>query len=61
MKYVILYQCKVWHAGEVQRIEIFNLLSASSEFGRLIRLPGVIYAKLFQDNKLIANFVADGL
>lgn len=61
MKYEIFYQCKVWNKDEVQRIEIFNLLSASSEFGRLIRMPGVIYAKLFEDKKMIAHFVADGL
>lgn len=61
MKYVIIYQCKVWHAGKVQRIEDFKLHTALAEFARLIRLPGVIYAKLFQDKKLIANYVADDL
>lgn len=61
MKYEIFYQCKVWKKDEVQRIEAFKLHTASTEFARLIRLPGVIYAKLFQDKKLIAHFVADGL
>lgn len=61
MKYEIFYQCKVWKKDEVQQVEFFNLLCASSEFGKLIRTPGVIYAKLFEDKKLIAHFVADGL
>ena len=61
MKYEISYECEVWKKNEVQHIEAFNLHFASSEFARLVRLPGVIYAKLFQDSKLIAYYVASGL
>lgn len=61
MKYEIFYQCKVWKKNEVKRIETFRLHTASTEFARLIRLPGVIYVKLFEDKKMIAHFDADGL
>ena len=60
-KYEIVYQCKVWKKDECQRIETFNLFVASFEFGRLIRTPGIIYAKLFEDNKMVAHFVASCL
>lgn len=61
MKWEIFYECSVWKKNKVQNIEAFDLHLATSEFARIIRLPGVIYAKLFQDGNLIAYYVASGI
>ena len=61
MKYEIFHEHKVWHKGEVQRITVFRLQTASTEFSRLMRQPGTLYVKLFENNKLIAQFCANGI
>lgn len=61
MKYELFYQHKVWHKDQVQKIEVFKLHTASTEFSRLMRLPGVLYVRMFEDKKLVAEYREGGL
>lgn len=61
MKYELFYQHKVWRKDQIQKIEVFKLHTASTEFARLMRLPGVLYVRMFEDKKLVAEYRKEGL